>query len=72
MMQADAFSLQPLSRILTFNGFGATKVDCLNESARTRKIKKHYFFQSSVYRICLSCQTSCCMHFDVKNKNIIY
>ncbi len=45
MMQADAFSLQPLSRILTFNGFGATTVDCLNESARTRKIKKHYFFK---------------------------
>ncbi len=45
MMQADFFSLQPLSRILTFNGFGATKVDCLNESARTRKIKIHSFFK---------------------------
>ncbi len=28
---------------------------------------KSIIFQSSVYRICLSCQIWCCMHFDVKN-----
>ncbi len=74
-IQADPFSLHPLSRIpadlwLSMHLVPQRLTVWMNLQAQKKK-KKSIIFQSSVYRIYLNCQTWCCMHFDV-NKNIIY